>query len=112
MALLARLNGNPGTDTKTTKTTKNRYRGVQVVVQTNDCCQAASAIADKRFLIDRIPKLPLTDCDADSCRCAYERFDDRRTDTRRAADFGYDMASQLRDIDNRSSTSRGRRSED
>lgn len=115
MALLARLNGNPGTETKTTENktnTKNGYRGVQVVVQKKDCCQAALAIADKRYLIDQIPKLPLTDCDADSCRCAYARFDDRRTDTRRASDLGYDMASQLRDIDNRSNASRGRRSED
>jgi hypothetical protein len=115
MALLARLNGNPGTGTKTAKTTtttKNSYRGVQVVVQKKDCCRAALAIADKRFLIDQIPKLPLTDCDADSCRCAYARFDERRTDTRRASDLGYDMASQLRDIDNRSNASCGRRSED
>jgi len=109
MALLAKLNGNPGTGTKIRN---NSYRGVQVVVQKNDCCRAAAAIADKRFLIDQVPKLPLTDCSADSCRCAYERFDERRADTRRASDIGYDMASQLRAVDNRSGTSHGRRSED
>lgn len=109
MGLLAKLNGNPRTVTKATKV---RYRGVQVIVDKDDCCQAALAIADKRFLVDEIPRLPLAECDAENCRCAYERFDDRRADVRRASDLGYDMASQLREVDNRSSASSGRRSDD
>ncbi|MBT8090002.1 MAG: hypothetical protein KJO01_07320 [Gammaproteobacteria bacterium] len=109
MGLLAKLNGNPRTATKTTKI---KYRGVQVVVDKNDCCQAALPIADKRFLIEQIPKLPLADCDAARCNCAYERFDDRRADFRRASDVAFDMASQLHDDDSRSSTSSGRRGSD
>jgi len=109
MGLLAKLNGNSRTATRTTKI---KYRGVQVIVNKTDCCQAALAIADKRCLIDQIPKLPLNDCGAKNCRCTYERFDDRRTDSRRASDLGYDMASQLREEDNRSNTSSGRRSND
>lgn len=109
MGVLAKLNGNPRTDTKATKI---KYRGVQVIVDKNDCCQAALAIADKRFLVEQIPKLPLANCDAAQCGCGYQRFDDRRADVRRASDLGYDMASQLCDDDNRKGTSSGRRSED
>ncbi len=109
MGLLAKLNGYPRTATKTTKI---KYRGVQVIVNKNDCCQAAETVADQRFLIEQIPKLPLANCDAAQCGCGYERFDDRRADFRRASDLGYDMASQLHSDDCRSSTSPGRRSKD
>lgn len=109
MGLLARLNGNPRTHTKNAKI---KYRGVQVIVDKQNCCQAALAIADKRFLVEQIPKLPLADCDQAQCGCGYDRFDDRRNDARRASDLGYDMASQLHNDDCRSSTSAGRRSKD
>lgn len=109
MGLLAKLNGNSRTATKTTKI---KYRGVQLVINKNECCQAAMAVADQRFLIEQIPKLPLADCDTGQCGCGYERFDDRRADLRRASDVAFDMASQLHDDDNRSSPSSGRRDDD
>ncbi|MCP4299598.1 MAG: hypothetical protein GY783_03355 [Gammaproteobacteria bacterium] len=56
--------------------------------------------------------LPLAGCEAADCRCTYKRFDDRRTDLRRASDTGFDMATQLHDEENRASTSPGRRSAD
>ena len=109
MGLLAKLNGNPRTHTKTEKI---RFRGVQVIVDEQNCCQAALAIADKRFLVEEIPKLPLADCDAAQCGCGYDRFDDRRKDSRRASDIGSDLASQLHGDNCRSSTSSGRRRKD
>ncbi|MBT8103172.1 MAG: hypothetical protein KJO95_09405 [Gammaproteobacteria bacterium] len=78
----------------------------------NECCQAIQAIADQRFLSEDTPMLPLRSCDAATCNCTYERFDDRRTDSRRASDVGFDMASQLCNQDNRASLSAGRRDDD
>ena len=109
MGLLAKLNGK---STAGTKTSSDRHRGVQIVINKNECCQAAVAIADQRFLIEQIPKLPLANCDAAQCGCGYQRFDDRRTDVRRASHVGFCMASQFYDDDNRTSASPGRRDED
>jgi len=109
MGLVAKSNGKPAAGTKSSN---NEYRGVQVVINKNKCCAAAVAIADQRFLIEQVPKLPLAICDAAQCGCGYERFDDRRTDLRRASDVAFDMASQLHDDDNRSSPSSGRRDDD
>ena len=109
MSLLAKPNGKPPAGTKSSN---NEYRGVQIVINKNKCCQAAVAVSDHRFLIEQVPKLPLPNCDAAQCGCGYERFDDRRADLRRASDVAFDMASQLHDDNNRSSTSSGRRDDD
>lgn len=93
-------------------TNKSRYRGVQVTGNGADCCDAVQAVAGKRFLSKEVPMLPLTGCAANDCRCRYELFDDRRTEIRRASDVAYDIASQLREQDNRSSTMSGRRLDD
>ncbi|MDH3616722.1 MAG: hypothetical protein OEQ90_09645 [Gammaproteobacteria bacterium] len=90
----------------------NKYRGVEVISNQNECCEAAKAIAGQRFLTDQLPMLPLSDCDVAECACTYKRFEDRRTDPRRASDLSFDMASQFRDDNHRDSTSRGRRSDD
>ena len=109
MGLLAKPNGK---STAGTKSSNNEYRGVQVVINKDECCQAAIAIAEQRFLIEQVPKLPLPTCDAAQCGCGYERFDDRRADLRRASDVGFDMAGQYCEESNRSSTSSGRRDDD
>jgi len=93
-------------------TEKDAYRCVQVIPNGTQCCQAVRALAGQRFLVEHVPMLPLGDCDATECRCAYERFDDRRSDYRRASDVTFDIASQLHSEDNRSSNSSGRRCDD
>jgi len=116
MGLFAKLIGkstpSPTTTTGPQETRKNEYRGVEVIAANGDCCQAAQAIAGQRFLTNQLPMLPLNGCDAADCQCRYERFDDRRTDVRRASDVSFDMASQLVDHDIRTSTSSGRRADD
>lgn len=90
---------------------KQSYRGVRVAAN-SDCCRAAKSIAGQRFLLEETPMLPLTACDVEVCHCTYERFDDRRTDARRASDVLFDMASQIHGQGKRISRSLGRRSED
>lgn len=91
---------------------KSRYRGVEVIANGKDCCEAVREISGKRFLSEEVPKLPLIGCDATECRCSYELFEDRRTDLRRASDATCDIASQFHRSDHRSGRSSGRRSED
>ena len=116
MELFARLSGKSTTCTESPTsqpvTTESQYHGVQVIANPSECCQAAKAIAGQRYLPNEVPMLPLPGCDAADCRCTYKRFDDRRTDLRRASDVGYDMATELHDQENRKSTSPGRRSAD
>ena len=91
---------------------KSRFRGVQINTNGDDCCRAVNALAGKRFLSNNVPMLPLDECDAAECRCTYQLFDDRRTDTRRAGDVSFDIASQLYEPENRRVATRGRRNDD
>lgn len=89
-----------------------RYRGVEVVANSDTCCQAANAIEGQRFLLSQVPMLPLAECDAADCRCTYERFDDRRMDVRRAPNVAFDLASQFQEQENRLESAPGRRDDD
>jgi hypothetical protein len=116
MELFARLSRNSTTSTEKSTSrsfgTEKQYRGAEVVANPSECCQAAKAIAGQRFLPEETPMLPLASCEVTDCRCTYKRFDERRTELRRAADVGYDMATQLHDQESRESASPGRRSAD
>lgn len=90
MGLFARLTGRLNGDSKpATKSEQpaptRRFRGVRIMTYDPDCCQAVKAVSKQRFLEKDVPMLPLDDCDAEFCQCSYKRFDDRRTDVRRAA---------------------------
>jgi len=116
MGFLARLTGKQSAPSKKAANDSDykssKYRGVQVTVNTDACCEAAREIAGQRFLSDDVPMLPLNDCDANNCQCSYKLYDDRRTDFRRASDVGFDIATQLSDDNNRSSGVSGRRIDD
>ena len=43
-----------------------------------DACESAKQLNDKRFLSKEAPLLPLANCTATSCRCAYVHHEDRR----------------------------------
>ncbi|MEP0201471.1 MAG: hypothetical protein ABJ084_16300 [Halioglobus sp.] len=43
-------------------------------------CNAASSLADKRFLKGEIPSLPLQGCDKATCKCGFLKHSDRRED--------------------------------
>lgn len=90
----------------------SRYRAVQVNASSVGCCDAVRAIADKRFLSHEVPKLPLRGCDAALCRCNYQLFEDRRSETRRKPEARPGFACQLRTWDDRSPVSWGRRRDD
>jgi hypothetical protein len=71
-------------------------------------CEAAKAVARKRFLSAEAPDLPLQGCSCSTCACRYEHHDDRRNGQRRARDMGvsidgYDATEK------RLATRRGRR---
>jgi hypothetical protein len=69
---------------------RNLFHGVAVETPRGDrACRAAAAIVGFRFLSEEAPALPLPDCDMPrECRCVYQHFTDRRTETRREADIG------------------------
>jgi len=55
-------------------------------------CSAASEIADKVFLCNEAPLLPLSDCNKGyDCSCRYLHLDDRRQGPRREVDIGLPM---------------------
>ena len=115
MSLFSKLRGKSASQASTgvsqPQATKPSYSGIEIKMASGECCQAARELQGQRFLEHEVPMLPLNGCDAVECRCAYERFDERRTDVRRLSDVGYDMASQLHDEENRINTS-GRRDDD
>ena len=58
------------------------YRGV-------NACAMARKFGEHRFLAREAPALPLQGCTmVHACECRYLKFKDRRTESRRANDFG------------------------
>jgi hypothetical protein len=50
-------------------------------------CEAARALKGQRFLSAAAPRIPLAECSsAQSCRCVYRKFADRRAGPRRTED--------------------------
>lgn len=50
-------------------------------------CDAAKAMAGKRFLASAAPRLPLPDCSFPECQCVFTHYDDRRTKHDRRSAF-------------------------
>jgi hypothetical protein len=46
-------------------------------------CTGARSLAGRRLLLSEAPRLPLTGCNAEVCRCRYAYFGERRGDDRR-----------------------------
>ena len=53
------------------------YRAVSIDPR-GEGCGAALAQRDRRYLLGRVPALPLAGCDSGSCRCRYRHHQDRR----------------------------------
>ena len=62
------------------------YRAAEIVVE-DCCCDAVRALSGTRFLLNKVPHIPLRDCTSRKCTCVYVRYNDRRVDygDRRAA---------------------------
>ena len=91
---------------------KSKFRGVQLVINGDECCAAVRALNGQRFLSDEVPTLPLPDCDYDQCVCTYQLYDDRRTDSRRKAEKPFTISGSFRLRERRDEKPAGRRRED
>jgi hypothetical protein len=81
-----------------------------VTIVTNEqCCPAARARADCRYLSKEAPALPLPECDAPRCECKYRHFDDRRRKSRRGAER---TGMPGKAVEDERRSSRGRRTTD
>lgn len=116
MGLLSRFVGAAENDVQKRGATavqqRQRHPGVEVVANGDSCCDAARKIAGQRFLSKEAPRLPLTGCDQKECKCRYQHYTDRRTETRRDGDIGIGTASEMFHQDCRRSNGRGRRDSD
>lgn len=77
-------------------------------------CNAASTLANKRFLPQDAPSLPLETCDNPDCRCRYIHHEDRRAnDSDRRVKIGIvtDLYGTFGEEERRHKTT-GRRNED
>lgn len=112
MGLLDRFRKPKPANTRTTTAVDTPYRAVEIVCDPDSCCAAARSIAGHRFLSNSAPLLPLRECDARECQCAYKRYNDRRTDVRRASDEQFDIIATNRDGEERREFATGRRESD
>jgi len=87
----------------------SKYRCVEVVPGSLDCCYAVQELLGERFLSKQIPSLPLDGCDAQDCQCSYAHLKDRRTDARRVSDAVGDDTSTFYKMHDRNRISTGRR---
>lgn len=88
------------------------YRAAEIVGD-QGACAAAAAIAEKRFLLHEVPRIPLADCTSRKCTCTYVRYKDRRSwTTNRRAEFSMHtrLYGTLGNSDRRRKT--GRRADD
>lgn len=73
-------------------------------------CDAATALADKRFLSHEAPDLPLAGCDRDKCSCRYMHHSDRRSNEERRLPFVTHMGFGFEVDDERRQSNDRRRS--
>ncbi|HSB96753.1 MAG TPA: hypothetical protein VLC91_09900 [Spongiibacteraceae bacterium] len=64
-----------------------KYRAVSIHCK-EGACEAAKALADKRFLTSAAPSIPLPNCDKTRCQCSYTHHNDRRNDDERRSVHG------------------------
>jgi len=89
-----------------------KFPAVEIDPGLNQCCEAVRNLRGQRYLMTNAPSIPVPGCDAKTCNCRYQRFTDRRHETRRGLDAG--VASTLysdSEVDKRLGN-RGRRSTD
>ena len=91
------------------------YRATSISCGAN-ACSSAREIGGKRFLDveQSVPILPLSGCDAESCKCTYKHHDDRRSEDeerRHVNSLRADLYTHSGNDDRRQSK-RGRRKSD
>jgi hypothetical protein len=88
------------------------YAAAEIIPCGDGCCRAVREIAGQRFLLTKVPHLPLPTCDRAQCGCTYKRHKDRRAGQRRFATLG--LATGPADVagERRTAMPGGRRSTD
>lgn len=77
ISLWLRLKANKTVAPAVPKIPKKTFHGVSIR-PTSGACRAAQLVANKRFLPNEAPALPLRECDVSYCGCRYEHYQDRR----------------------------------
>jgi len=87
------------------------YPGVSISLCFEPCACAVKQ-QGRRYLVDKVPELPLSGCDAARCHCRYRHHDDRRKDEDRRLGFGQfsDINPRLGKHERRSGGDEDRRS--
>lgn len=62
------------------------YHAVSLKYSSN-ACDAAKALTGRRFLSSAAPQLPLPDCNAEHCNCAFAHHKDRRSGSDRRSPY-------------------------
>lgn len=92
---------------------KPRYDAVEIIPANYGACNAVRALAGKRFLSRKMPKLPLPECDRPQCECGYKYHKDRRDGPRRVSDLDAAILTLPDEQeDRRDASTRGRRRTD
>jgi hypothetical protein len=85
---LTRARANPASGKKKSARPKGQYAGLEFIPD-KPCCDAATTMGSRRFLISEAPKVPLATCsDPALCRCKYRNVDDRRAGDERRSVVG------------------------
>lgn len=77
-----------GTDRRISDTSGNNsaFHAVSIKFEAN-ACNAARAMAGRRFLASAAPKIPLPECEIMDCKCRFVHHKDRRTGKDRRSPF-------------------------
>jgi hypothetical protein len=68
------------------------FHAVSIKLGAN-ACEAAKAMAGKRFLSGAAPRIPLGDCNVLECKCRFVHHKDRRHNDDRRSPFGQGLSS-------------------
>lgn len=89
-----------------------KYAAVCIEVG-SDCCEAASDLADRVFLVGEVPLFPLRACTEQAhCRCRYGKRNDRREDDGDRRGFVTAQRSLMYGGPEKRRNPRGRRADD
>jgi hypothetical protein len=99
------LRSRPGNDRdqQRPKRAASRYPGAAIAFR-EDACPAVRALNQTRFLAWEAPSIPLPRCDAETCKCHYVCYKDRRQlqpDRRAAAATEQDPTRVIRAFERR-----------
>ncbi len=94
---------------KAVKPVRRSFKAASIQAGSN-CCQAIQELAEDRYLLDKLPRLPLDSCDrVASCKCSFTNHSDRREgDDRRIPTTAFRgiVEDGSRDVNNRSGKDR------